>query len=50
MWNISELPNKLNIDLTRLHDLLVYDPHEPVIFSSGIFLWLFDALNVFYGQ
>lgn len=48
MWNISELPNKLNIDLTRLHDLLVYDPHAPMIFSSGIFLWLFAAFIVFY--
>ena len=48
MWNISELLNKLNIDLTRLHDLLVYDPHAPMIFSSGIFLWLFAAFILFY--
>ena len=46
MWNISELPNKLNIDLTRLHDLLVYDPHAPMIFSSGIFLWLFALMGL----
>ena len=38
MWNIDELLNKLDIDFTRLHDLLVYDPHAPMIFSSGIFL------------
>lgn len=25
MWNIDELLNKLDIDFTRLHDLLVYD-------------------------
>lgn len=48
MWNISELLNKLNIDLTRLHDLLVYNPHAPMIFSSGIFLWLFAAFILFY--
>ena len=45
MWNISELLNKLNIDLTRLHDLLVYNPHAPMIFSSGCITpernWLF---------
>lgn len=33
MWNISELLNKLNIDPTRLHDLLVYNPHAPMIFK-----------------
>lgn len=48
MWNISELLNKLNIDPTRLHDLLVYNPHAPMIFSSGIFLWLFAAFILFY--
>ena len=48
MWNIDELLNKLDIDFTRLHDLLVYDPHAPMIFSSGIFLWLFAAFIVFY--
>lgn len=48
MWNISELLNQLNIDLTRLHDLLVYNPHAPMIFSSGIFLWLFAAFILFY--
>ena len=38
----------LNIDFARLRDLFVYDPHAPMIFSSGIFLWLFAAFIVFY--
>ena len=48
MWNIDELLNKLDLDFTRLHDLLVYDPHAPMIFSSGIILWQFAAFIVFY--
>ncbi|MCD8310494.1 MAG: MBOAT family protein [Prevotellaceae bacterium] len=33
----------LDIDFTRLVALLGYDPHAPMIFSSGFFLWLFAA-------
>ncbi len=40
--------NGLNIDLTRLRDVFVYDPQAPMIFSSGIFLWLFAAFILFY--
>ena len=36
MWTIDELLDKLNIDLTRLHELFVYDPHAPMIFLSLI--------------
>ena len=35
MWNIDELLNKLDIDFTRLHDLLVYDPHAPMILNRS---------------
>nr|WP_205410629.1 MBOAT family protein [Bacteroides ndongoniae] len=38
----------LHIDVTRLRDVFVYDPHSPMIFSSGIFLWLFAAFIVVY--
>ncbi len=48
MWTIDGLLNGMNMDLTRLHDLFAYDPHAPMIFSSGIFLWLFAAFIVFY--
>ena len=48
MWNIDTLLNGLNIDLTRLRDIFVYDPRMPMIFNSGIFLWLFAAFVLFY--
>ena len=44
MWIIDEL----NIDLNRLRDIFTYDPQAPMIFSSGIFLWLFAAFIVIY--
>jgi D-alanyl-lipoteichoic acid acyltransferase DltB (MBOAT superfamily) len=41
MWNLDLDPTKL------LHEF-VYDPHAPMIFSSGIFLWLFAAFILIY--
>ncbi len=32
-----------NIEPARLLDVFVYDPQAPLIFSSGLFLWLFAA-------
>ena len=32
----------------RIQDIFTYDPQAPMIFSSGIFLWLFAAFIVFY--
>ena len=32
-----------DIDFNCLRDVFVYDPQAPMIFSSGIFLWLFSA-------
>ena len=43
MWNIDEFLSGLNIDLARLRDVFTYAPQAPLIFSSGIFLWLFVA-------
>lgn len=48
MWNIDKLLAPPDIDLTRLRDIFVYDPQAPMIFSSGIFLWLFAAFILFY--
>ncbi|WP_281643612.1 MBOAT family O-acyltransferase [Bacteroides zoogleoformans] len=48
MWNIDEFFSGLDIDLTKLCDLLTYDPKAPMIFSSGIFLWLFTAFVLVY--
>ena len=31
----------LDIDPGRLFDVFKYDPQAPMIFNSGIFLWLF---------
>lgn len=38
----------IDIDFSRLKEVLVYDPQAPMIFSSGIFLWLFAAFMVVY--
>lgn len=46
MWNIDEFLSGLNIDLDRLRDVFTYDPQAPMIFSSGIFLWLFVAFYI----
>ncbi|MBB3895738.1 D-alanyl-lipoteichoic acid acyltransferase DltB (MBOAT superfamily) [Bacteroides pyogenes] len=37
-----------DVDFGRLKDILVYDPQAPMIFSSGIFLWLFAAFLPIY--
>lgn len=37
-----------DIDFGRLRDIFIYDPQAPLIFSSGMFLWLFAAFMVIY--
>ena len=34
--------------MDRLRDVFTYDPQAPMIFSSGIFLWLFVAFILVY--
>ena len=46
MWNIDTILTYLNLDLSRLRDVFLYDPQAPMIFSSGLFLWLFAAFVV----
>ena len=36
------------IDLDRLREVFTYNPDAPLIFSSGLFLWLFAAFMVVY--
>ncbi|ADV43112.1 MBOAT family protein [Bacteroides helcogenes] len=48
MWNIDEFFSGLDIDLNRVCDIFMYDPHSPMIFSSGVFLWLFAAFTLVY--
>ena len=38
----------IDIDFSRLREVLTYDPQAPMIFSSGIFLWLFAAFMIVY--
>ena len=38
----------IDIDFSRLKEVLTYDPQAPMIFSSGIFLWLFVAFILVY--
>ena len=40
------LPNE--IDLSKLSDLLTYNPKAPLLFSSGLFLFLFTAFALLY--
>ena len=48
MWNIDKLLSRLDIDPARLQAVFTYDPQAPMIFSSGIFLWLFAAFVLVY--
>lgn len=45
---MDDLFTWLHIDPMCLRDVFLYDPHSPMIFSSGIFLWLFAAFIVVY--
>ncbi len=38
----------IDIDLNRLSGIFVYDPKAPMIFSSGLFMWLFVAFMAVY--
>lgn len=46
MWKLS-LPD-WGIDWNKLMDVLTYDPQQPMIFSSGLFLWLFLGFSLVY--
>jgi alginate O-acetyltransferase complex protein AlgI len=37
-----------NLDLTKLADLLSYDPTDPLLFGSSLFLFFFFAFILFY--
>lgn len=40
--------NTFDIGFARLRDVFIYNPQAPMIFSSGLFLWLFAAFVVVY--
>lgn len=37
-----------NLDLSKIFDLLVFDPHDPLLFGSSLFLFLFFFIVLFY--
>ena len=37
-----------NLDLSKLGDLLSYSPGEPLMFNSGLFLFLFCGFLLMY--
>lgn len=38
----------IDIDFSRLKEVLTYSPEAPMIFSSGIFMWLFAVFMIVY--
>lgn len=38
----------IDLDFNRLKEVLTYSPDAPMIFSSGIFMWLFAAFMIVY--
>lgn len=46
MWNIGDCIRTLDLD--HFCSIFTYDPHSPMIFSSGLFLWLFAAFSFVY--
>lgn len=37
-----------NVDIDKLKEVFLYDPQSPLIFNSGLFLWLFTGFMVIY--
>lgn len=48
MLEIGSVLENWGIDLEKLTGLFLYNPKAPMIFSSGLFLWLFAAFMVVY--
>lgn len=46
MWQFNWINE--NIDWNRLAEVLTYQPQAPMIFSSGLFLWLFLGFSLVY--
>lgn len=45
---LGQLIEWIGLDVHRLARVFVYDPQQPMIFSSGVFLWLFAAFMLLY--
>ena len=38
----------MGIDWSKVAGVLTYDPHQPMIFNSGLFLFLFLGFSLVY--
>ena len=45
---MKEVICNMNLDISRIPALLSYDPQVPMLFSSGLFLWLFAGFMLVY--
>lgn len=50
MWlqNLIELSSNCGIDIHKVVDVLTYNPTQPLIFSSGLFVFLFLSFSFVY--
>ena len=46
MWKLNW--EEMGIDWSKVAGVLTYDPHQPMIFHSGLFLFLFLGFSLFY--
>ena len=46
MWQLNQMT--LDIDWSKLIQVLTYNPKQPMIFSSGVFLFLFLGFTLVY--
>ena len=44
----SILLEAVNIDIDKLVDVLRYDPHQPLMFNTGLFMLLFVAFMILF--
>lgn len=46
MWKLNW--EEMGIDWSKVAGVLTYDPHQPMIFNSGLFLFLFLGFSLVY--
>lgn len=50
LQNLTELFSSFSLDLNKIVDVLAYDPKQPLIFSSGLFVFLFLGFSIIYSM
>lgn len=50
MWlqNLTDFLSNYGIDINKIAEVLTYDPKQPLIFSSGLFIFLFLGFSLIY--